>query len=260
MKPNLFLPLGLILVLLVLTTKAQTEKPIVTDQVVFDEKDGLAAIEAEFFYKQSKSEIRKWYITSSGNIPNTKPDLDPEHIAGASNNAHIEVLPDTRVTHADKLIKFGDPSLTAAQQKEINFSDMPGQVAVLHYKVNINKPGRYYVWVRAYSSGGEDNGIHVGLNGTWPDHGQRMQWCTGKNQWTWDSKQRTEAVHCGVAKEIYLDIDKVGVHDIQFSLREDGFEFDKFILTNDINYVPEGEGMAVKVKKGKLPAAFPKVK
>jgi len=78
-----------------------------------------------------------------------------------------------------------------------------------------------------------------------------MQWCDGKNAWTWASKQRTEKEHCGVPKEIYLDIEKAGIHDIQFSMREDGFEMDKFILTKDIDYVPEaGSAKYVTGKKG----------
>jgi hypothetical protein len=223
---------------------AQTEKPLVTEKLVFEEQNGSVAVEAEMFYKQSQSEIRQWHITSSGKLPAVTPNPDPEHIAGSSYNAYIEILPDTRVTHDDKLTA-GD-----------NFSNEPGKMGVVHYKVKINNPGRYYVWVRAYSSGAEDNGLHVGFNGTWPDHGQRMQWCEGKNQWTWASKQRTEKEHCGVPKEIYLDFDKAAVYDIQFSMREDGFEMDKFILTRDINFIPEGEGPAMKTFSRTLPDAF----
>ncbi len=137
--------------------------------------------------------------------------------------------------------------------------DLPGKIAVLHYKVNISQPGRYYVWVRAHSTGPEDNSMHVGFNDTWPEHGQRMQWCEGKNKWTWESRQRTVEVHCGVPKEIYLDIEKAGIQDIQFSMREDGFEFDKFILAKDINYIPQGEGPTPKLLLGTLPELFPKV-
>ncbi|GAK98027.1 hypothetical protein JCM19294_1649 [Nonlabens tegetincola] len=111
--------------------------------------------------------------------------------------------------------------------------------------MRFNNPGRYYVWVRAYSTGSEDNGIHVGLDGEWPEYGKRMQWCKGKNKWTWESKQRTKEEHCGVPHQIYLDIEKAGTHDIQFSMREDGFKFDKFILTKDRNYTPKDEGLKV---------------
>jgi len=219
-------------------------QPRVGADVVFDEENGLLVVEAEHFFRQSQSEIRQWFITSKGGVPNITPDPDEDHVLGASGNAYIEILPDTRaIHHADRLVD-GE-----------NFSDHPGKLAVVHYNVNINHPGRYYVWVRAYSTGGEDNGLHVGYNGAWPAHGQRMQWCEGKNQWTWGSRRRTEQQHCGAPKEIYLDIEHAGPCEIQFSMREDGFEMDKFILTNDSTYVPEGEGPAPKLLKGKLPVS-----
>ncbi|MCG8499114.1 MAG: hypothetical protein MJB12_01735, partial [Firmicutes bacterium] len=77
----------------------------------------------------------------------------------------------------------------------------------------------------------EDNGVHVGIDGEWPETGQRMQWCDGKNQWIWASKQRTDEVHCGVKKLIYLNVDKAGKHTIMFSMREDGFSMDKWAMS-----------------------------
>ena len=205
-------------------------QPLVGEENNFEEKDGLVIVEAEYFYKQSNFEKDNGTGLQNSNPQQLGHDVDEQHLNSASNNAYIEILPDTRVNHSDKLI-HGE-----------NFSNEPGKVAIVHYKVKINNPGRYYIWVRAYSSGSEDNSIHVGLNGEWPAHGQRMQWCEGKNAWTWESKQRTKEVHCGVPKKIYLDIAKSGIHDIQFSMREDGFVFDKFLMTNDIDYVPNEQG------------------
>ncbi len=219
--------------------------PIVRENVVFQEKDGLVAVEAEYFYKQTKYNVRKWYRTSKNEQAKVGRDEDGPHIKNAGNNAYIEILPDTRVTHSDKLIA-GE-----------NFSNNPGEMALLHYKVNINNTGRYYVWVRAYSVGSEDNGIHVGIDGKWPESGARMQWCDGKNSWRWDSKQRTGEVHCGEPYLIYLDIENPGVHEITFSMREDGFEFDRFLLTSEKEFVPEGIGPEVTVVAGTLPQAFP---
>lgn len=223
MRIKIFL---MLFVVFSLTLNAQTKEsslPIVDDEVIFIENNGAIAVEAEYFYKQSKSKIRQWYITA-----NDKKTKDK-----ASNNGYIKILPDTRITHEDALV-VGE-----------NFSNKAGELGILHYKVRINTPGRYYVWVRAYSTGSEDNGIHVGLNGQWPENGRRMQWCQGKNKWTWESKQRTKEEHCGVPQQIYLDFNQPGTHDIQFSMREDGFEFDKFILTKDINYIPKDEGLKV---------------
>ncbi len=246
-SPKFFTGITLILFAFTTLLNAQTD-PIVDEDLVFEEIDGLVAVEAEYFYKQSKTEVRQWYMYSKDVWPKVGRDDDDPHCEGASNYSYIEILPDTRVTHAD-VITGG-----------VNFSNEPGKMAIVHYKVHFNNPGRYYVWVRAFSTGAEDNGIHVGLDGQWPETGQRMQWCENKMSWHWESKQRTEAVHCGEPYLIYLDIDKKGEHEITFSLREDGFEFDKFIMSNDKAYVPPASvGPEVKVKKGTLPAPFPVV-
>jgi hypothetical protein len=107
--------------------------------------------------------------------------------------------------------------------------------------VKFNNPGKYYVWVRCYATGTEDNGIHVGLNGEWVESGRRMQWCRSQNKWTWDSKQRTKEEHCGIKKQIYLDIPSAGMHTISFSMREDGFEFDKWIMTKEYDILEKIE-------------------
>jgi len=187
----------------------------------FVERDGLVAVEAEHFVAQDKTDTRQWYITSATQTPSLSPDGDESHAASASGGAYLEILPDTRRNHSMKLI-HGE-----------NFSNEPGKLAVLVYPVRFTTPGRYYVWVRAYSTGSEDNGLHVGLDGSWPASGQRLQWCEGKNTWRWESKQRTEAVHCGEPYKIYLDITGPGLHTIEFSMREDGFEFDKWFMTTD---------------------------
>jgi len=197
--------------------------PTASAEIVFDEKDGLVAVEAEHFFRQARTDKRGWYVTTGDRTPDVQPDGDDNHAATAGAGAYLEVLPDTRRTHGDKLIN-GD-----------NFSNEPGKMAVVSYKVHFNTPGRYYVWVRAYSTGSEDNGLHVGLDGAWPGSGQRLQWCEGKRSWWWESKQRTDAEHCGEPYKIYLDVEKTGLHTISFSMREDGFEFDKWLMTIDRN-------------------------
>ncbi|WP_299432583.1 DUF5060 domain-containing protein [uncultured Aquimarina sp.] len=192
------------------------------------EENGIVAVEAEHFKGQSKTDKRKWYF-QDGTVSTPTPDPDPSHHMSASGDGYLEILPDTRVTHDDPLVN-GE-----------SFSNTPGVVGILDYKVKFTTPGRYFVWVRLYSTGSEDNGIHVGIDGTWPSSGQRMQWCAGKNQWTWESKQRTDANHCGEAEKIYIDVPSAGVHTISFSMREDGVEIDKFVLSQ--SYIkPSGAG------------------
>ena len=195
-------------------------------EYIFEEKEGRVFVEAEHFYVKSKigqDLDRAWRVR------NANSGLTDLHTEGASGSQYLEILPDTRTTHDDALIPG------------INFTNSPGQEAEVSYRIYFHTPGKYFVWVRAYSSGSEDNGVHVGLNGKWPNSGRRMQWCEGKNAWTWASKQRTAEKHCGVEEQIFLEIPYPGLHTISFSMREDGFEMDKFALTQAYTQ-PEGMG------------------
>ena len=195
------------------------------------ERGGLVVGEAEAFAGQTGTDVRAFYRTAENEIPDVTPDGDPPHLGGAGGGAYLELLPDTRRTHADPLVR-GE-----------NFAPDPGGIAVLSYRVRFAAPGRYYVWARAFSTGTEDNGLHVGLNGDWPESGRRMQWCDGKRAWRWESKQRTEKEHCGEPHRIYLDVPAPGEHVVQFSMREDGFEFDRWLLTTDRDFArPDGPG------------------
>ncbi|MDF1739628.1 MAG: DUF5060 domain-containing protein [Verrucomicrobiales bacterium] len=224
---------------------APLSAPIVKSDLVFEEADGYVAVEAEHFLKQEKADVRAWYLTTEELTPELQPDADPPHVEGASGGGYLEILPDTRRDHGEKLIA-GE-----------NFMNEPGKMAILSYRVHFIKPGKYYVWARTHSTGTEDNGLHVGVDGTWPDSGQRMQW-TGKNKWKWGSRQRTEKVHSGVPGILFLDIEKAGEHTIQFSMREDGFEFDQWLMTTDPDFVPPaGPAKLSEAKSGEVPAAFP---
>jgi hypothetical protein len=219
-----------------IVSSSSTPPPPPTSMIL-EEVNGVLAIEAEHFNTKSQNNNRDWYLTEPGNTPNVSPDPDGNHAASASGQAYLEILPDTRVTHSDPLVNG------------VSFSNTPGQITVIDYEVYVNSPGRYYVWVRAYSTGSEDNGVHVGLDGNWPSSGARMQWCSGKNQWTWESKQRTNANHCGEPQLIYLDINTAGLHTLSFSQREDGFEMDKIVLSKTYDK-PSGTGPAEVVYGG----------
>ncbi len=218
-------------------------QPIVGPDILFEEINGLVAVEAEYFSSQEHTGIRAWHLSDeSGGTTEDLEDGDPGHAGSASGGACLEILPDTRRTHDNKLIP-GE-----------NFSNQPGKLGVLSYPVYFNNPGRYYVWVRAYSTGTEDNGIHVGLNNAWPESGKRMQWCDGKNSWRWESLQRTDENHCGEPHKIYLDIPSPGRHVVHFSMREDGFEFDKFLMTMDRNFQrPTDAGPGCVLRQGHFP-------
>ena len=187
-------------------------------------------IEAEDFASQHLDDKRRWFIVSEGHTEHPYADNDVAHLEGASGGKYLEILPDTRTNHSEDLLP-GE-----------NFTDTPGEVAVLSYPVFFEKAGRYYVWARAFSTGSEDNGMHIGLDGDWPETSQRLQLCEGKNQWTWSSARRTAKKHCGEPNTIWIDIQTHGLHLLTVSMREDGFELDKLLLTQDPTYVPQGEG------------------
>ncbi|MCM2680679.1 hypothetical protein [Echinimonas agarilytica] len=195
----------------------------------YEERDGLVIIEGEHFASQHLDQKRRWLTFNKNSAAHDYNDADRMHYQNASNGAYIELLPDTRVNHHDVLV-HGE-----------NFSAHPGTVAVLSYPVHFSTPGRYYVWARAFSTGSEDNGLHIGLNNIWPESGQRLQLCDGKDQWTWSSAQRVEGNHCGVPNSIALDVPAAGVHNVMVSMREDGFELDKLVLTTHSNFIPQGQ-------------------
>lgn len=217
------------------TTQQEIMESEGQEVLVFEEIDGTLAVEAEHYTSQTDTLIRKWYFVDGSASSLPTPDPDENHAATASGGAYLEVLPDTRTTHDDILTR-GE-----------NFFPEPGQAGILSYPVYFNTPGKYFVWVRTHTSGTEDNGIHVGLDGEWPETGQRMQFDGNKQQWSWESRQRTEEVHTGVPELIYLMIEEPGQHIISFSVREDGFEFDKWAMT--VAYqAPKGMGPPERLK------------
>jgi len=208
----------------------------------------IITVEAESFAKQTLSDKRAWHITSATSTPAVSPDGDPPHVEGASGGAYIELLPDTRRSHDDKLIN-GE-----------NFTNKGGEMAVLSYPIKVTTPGRYYVWVGVYSTNSEDNGLHFGLDGEWPESGARWQ-TVQKDGWNWDCKQRTETVHTGVPLQLWLDIDKAGEHELLMSMREDGIEVDQIILAKSDAFLPEGfAGYGKAAAKTSAPAVAAKRK
>ena len=166
------------------------------------------------------------WVTTTPSTPTVETDPDGNHSDQASGSTYLELLPDVRVTHEDT---FGPPTA---------YWGRGGQGPNVDYKVDFPEPGRYYVHVRAYSTGTEDNGIHVGIDGIWPESGQRMQFCSASRRaWWWGSSQRDAGGNgsCGVEKTIWLDVGSAGMHTVSFSAREDGFEFDRFALIKDLS-------------------------
>ena len=188
------------------------------------------AVEAE----DRESADPRWILTEPDTDypPETQPDPDFNHSDGASGNAYLELLPDHRVEHGDGEGENAFPPGTPGW-----YWGSGGQGPEIAFTVDFPEAGRYYVHARAYSTGKEDNGIHVGVDGRWPPSGERIQWCD-KNQWLWSSQQRGFAKdeHCGKGERtIWIDVAEAGETTVAFSAREDGFELDRFMLIKDLS-------------------------
>jgi hypothetical protein len=118
-----------------LVIKGSGTLKLASDQkaTIFEEVDGLVAVEAEDYALQTDTGTRQWYVTTTNQTPDVSPDGDENHAGSASGGAYLEILPDTRRNHSNKLIS-GE-----------NFSNEPGKLGVLVYPVHFNTPGRYYV-------------------------------------------------------------------------------------------------------------------
>lgn len=206
----------LVAALMALGCAAASAQTLETDDYIY------VGFEAEDFVSKDD----RWLLTT----PSTgtqADDPDGNHSDTASGNQYLEILPDLRVTHEDEI--DNDPP---------SFWGPAGVGPQISYSVTVPQPGRYHVHMRAYSTGTEDNGIHVGLNGDWPLSGRTMQFCTAHlRAWTWGSNQRDAGGNgsCGVQKTIWLDFETAGTHTINLSAREDGFEVDRIALIKDLS-------------------------
>lgn len=191
------------------------------------QSDEYHEYEAENFASQTETSKRRWHLVTKDKTPKVRKDPDENHSEGASKSTYLELLPDSLYDGNEKKVEGK------------NYSRTPGKVAVLSYNVNFKTAGRFYVWIRGLSTGDEDNSIHVGLDGNWPDTGQKLYICSGKrNKWAWSSHQFSNNENCSSTKRIFVDVKKAGNHKIMFSMREDGFEFDKFVLTKKMTKQP----------------------
>jgi hypothetical protein len=219
---------------------------MVGENLIFEERDGKVVVEAEYFYKQTLTENRAWYINSPAHRPMVWPDWDAGSYDDAGGGAYVEVLPDLFVTDNDPIF-VGE-----------NLGSETVHLAVLHYHVYFSKPGRYYIWSRIRSNDEEDNTMAAGIDDIWPESAKTLQFTKHTKKWQWNSQNRLSRTPWKIERA-YLDISAPGLHDIQFSMREDGHEFDRFVLTADQASVQaEGIGPEVMVKEGTLPKPFTK--
>lgn len=158
---------------------------------------GLVAIEAEAYQANRGTSDHNW--------------LETDGATGFSGSCAMQASPDLGARiHAD--YETGSP--------------------VLQYMVNFVHTGRHYIWLRGYTTGG-DNSAHGGLNGAAPYSAANITFETNVG-WTWSNNAN--------GGRAFVDVEQPGLQSIEIWMREDGLILDKVLLTTNESYRPSGTG------------------
>jgi hypothetical protein len=93
------------------------------------------------------------------------------------------------------------------------------------YRFNVLKSGDYVIWGRVLAESAGDNSFFVEVDG----EGYAEWHAPQSESWIWDEIPCT----------YYLE---AGEHRLVIKQREDGTKIDKILVTNDMEYVPDGMG------------------
>jgi len=106
----------------------------------------------------------------------------------------------------------------------------------LDFIVYFTKTGTHYIWIRGYGDGGSgdsDDSCHAGLDGAEISTSDRIS--TFPPAYTW-SKATMDG------PDATINVTSTGLHTVNVWMREDGFVFDKMVLTTNPAYTPTGNG------------------
>lgn len=134
---------------------------------------------------------------------------------GYTGTSYLQVLPDVGALYATDYI-------TSSPE--------------LQYQINFSTPGDYVVWVYGTGINAGADSIHVGINGT-ANPGSAAITGFWPQQWRWSA-------HTATGMTATLTIPTAGLYTLNVWAREDGFRFDRILLTQDTSFVPSGQGPA----------------
>ena len=159
----------------------------------------------------------------------TNPGVVRETNGIASIEAEHYVNNVTQGSHGWVIISSDDYSGAEAMQSSPNIGTNinTGYVTTsprLDYQVEFSQTGRYYVWIRGMGQTDDDDSLHVGLDGREITSSDRISLFTPLSSLTWSQGTMDGPVAT-------IDIDSAGAHTINVWMREDGFIFDKLVLT-----------------------------
>ncbi|MEX0886415.1 MAG: hypothetical protein WD009_08255 [Phycisphaeraceae bacterium] len=179
----------------------------------FRERDGVLSIEAEHFATRAPSTFAGYEQEHTW-----EPATDRD---GFSGEGFMLVHPDERT-----------------EDKQGPNSPRDASGAAMTYPVLIATPGTYHVFVRGMSMGGESNGLHVGVDDELAGReagASNMSGFRPHHAWVWENQRKHD--YEGMAT---LELD-AGEHTLSIWNRDDGFRFDKIVLTL-ADERPEGTG------------------
>jgi O-glycosyl hydrolase len=105
----------------------------------------------------------------------------------------------------------------------------------IEYRVNFNKTGKYYFWVRGCGPFSYDSllgsTIYYGLDGKVTDY--------MKFQLALQDKPQSLPYNYMLWRVATIDITEAGIHSIIFKMKADNFMLDKFIISNKENFTPD---------------------
>jgi hypothetical protein len=181
-------------------TTAQTIEVLVskqTDDMPVLQQGCIIAIEAEDYSSNDKRSNHQWERHVA--LPNVP--------TGYSGVAAMRVLPEDYTTWKD---------------------GFPRRAPGIEYDIDFSSTGTYTLWVRGYSSDGNSNSFHAGLNGK-ADSGLTDINIDPGLSWKW--------VSAG-----HVEIPKIGRHTLNIWARETGLVIDKIVLSRYPEFLPQGMG------------------
>jgi hypothetical protein len=105
----------------------------------------------------------------------------------------------------------------------------------LTFQVNFTTTGTYHVWARGIGPNADADSLHAGIDGTGPGSADRISTFGTSLGWSKATMDGPVAT---------LNVASPGVHTISIWMREDGFVFDKLLLTTNAGFIPSGAGPA----------------
>jgi hypothetical protein len=105
----------------------------------------------------------------------------------------------------------------------------------LRFDVNFTTTGTYNVWVRGIGPNADADSCHVGIDGMGPGSSDRISSFGTSLSWSRSTMDGNTAT---------INVSAPGVHTISLWMREDGFSFDKLVLTTSGSFSPSGTGPA----------------